>query len=379
VLPAAADTPQTGGASRAPKPDKLRVYIGTYTSGGSKGIYLSELDLASGALSPPALVGETPNPSFVSIHPSGRYLFAVNEVGNFRGQKSGSVTAFSIDPKSGGLTQLNQQSSRGDGPCFITVDRTGRNVLVANYGSGSIAALPVVADGRLAEATAAIQHQGSSVDKGRQEGPHAHSINLDKGNRFAFAADLGLDKVLVYKFSPAKGTLTPNDPPSASVAPGSGPRHFAFHPNGQYAYVINEMLSTVTAFSYDSKAGTLTSLQTVSTLPEGFKGNSSTAEVQVHPSGKFLYGSNRGHNSIAIFRIDPTTGHLTAAGHQPTGGKTPRNFEIDPTGTFLLAANQDSGNVVVFRIDPETGQLSPTGHSIEVPMAVCVKMTLLPR
>jgi len=294
VLPAAADTPQTGGASRAPEPDKLRVYIGTYTSGGSKGIYLSELDLASGALSPPALVGETPNPSFVSIHPSGRYLFAVNEVGNFQGQKSGSVTAFSIDPKSGGLTQLNQQSSRGDGPCFITVDRTGRNVLVANYGSGSIAALPVGADGRLAEATAAIQHQGSSVDKGRQEGPHAHSINLDKGNRFAFAADLGLDKVLVYKFSPAKGTLTPNDPPSASVAPGSGPRHFAFHPNGQYAYVINEMLSTVTAFSYDSKAGTLTSLQTVSTLPEGFKGNSSTAEVQVHPSGKFLYGSNPG-------------------------------------------------------------------------------------
>lgn len=379
ALPAAADEPPAGGAARAAKPEKLRVYIGTYTSGGSKGIYLSELDLASGALSPPALVGETPNPSFVSIHPSGRYLFAVNEVGNFQGQKSGSVTAFAVDPKSGRLTQLNQQSSHGDGPCFITVDRTGRNVLVANYGGGSIAALPVGADGRLGEATAAIQHQGSSVDKGRQEGPHAHSINLDKANRFAFAADLGLDKVLVYRFSPAKGTLTPNDPPAASVPPGSGPRHFAFHPDGRYAYVINEMTSTVTAFSYDSKAGTLTSLQTLSTLPEGFKGNNSTAEVQVHPSGKFVYGSNRGHNSIAIFRIDPKTGQLTPAGHQPTGGKTPRNFGIDPTGTFLLAANQDTGNVVVFRINPETGQLSPTGHSIEVPMAVCVKMTPLPR
>jgi 6-phosphogluconolactonase len=255
----------------------------------------------------------------------------------------------------------------------LVVDRTGKTVLVANYGGGSVAALPVDADGRLGKATSAIQHSGSSVDAQRQATPHAHSINVDPSNRFAVAADLGLDKLLIYRLDAAKGTLAPNDPPSASVAPGSGPRHFAFHPNGQFAYVINEMRCTVTAFAFDSQRGALREIQTITTLPHEVKEGYSTAEVQVHPSGKFLYGSNRGHHSIAIFAIDSATGKLNAVGHQSTGGKTPRNFAIDPTGQFLLAENQDSDNIVVFRIDTKTGELKATGHVVDVPSPVCVK------
>jgi 6-phosphogluconolactonase len=253
------------------------------------------------------------------------------------------------------------------------VDSQGKNVLVANYGGGTSAVLPIQPDGRLAAPSSIIQHSGSSVNPERQEGPHAHSINLDAGNRFAFTADLGLDKVLIYRFDGAKGTLAPNAPPSVSTAPGAGPRHFAFHPSGRYAYVINELDSTVTAFRYDGQSGTLTTLQAISTLPAGFSGDTTTAEVQVHPSGRFLYGSNRGHDSIAMFAIDPDTGRLTALGHQPTGGKTPRNFGIDPTGAYLLAANQDSDNLVLFRIE-ETGRLTSTGQAIQVPKPVCVKM-----
>jgi 6-phosphogluconolactonase len=245
---------------------------------------------------------------------------------------------------------------------------------VANYGGGSVACLPVDAAGRLEPASSFLQHEGSGADPKRQAGPHAHSINLDAANRFAIAADLGLDKLFIDRFDAAKGTLTPNDPPFARVAPGSGPRHFAFHPDGRHGYVINEMACTVTAFDYDPERGALSEIQTISTLPEGTRGsNLSTAEVQVHPSGRFLYGSNRGHNTIAIFAIDAATGRLRPVGHQPTQGKTPRNFGIDPTGRYLLAANQDSGTVVVFRINPQTGQLEPTGQVAEVPKPVCVK------
>jgi 6-phosphogluconolactonase len=238
--------------------------------------------------------------------------------------------------------------------------------------------LPIAADGKLAPASSIVRHTGSSVDRARQEAPHPHSINLDPAGRFAFVADLGLDKVFVYRFDPAKGTLTANDPPSVSVAPGSGPRHFAFHPSGKFAYVINEMRSTVTAFNYDAQRGVLAVLatkapDTVSTLPADFKGENTTAEVQVHPSGKFLYGSNRGHDGIAIFAIDPASGSLTALGHESTGGRTPRNFGIDPDGMFLLAANQDSDTIHVFRIDQQTGKLAATGQSIDIPMPVCVK------
>ncbi|MBI3465189.1 MAG: lactonase family protein, partial [Planctomycetes bacterium] len=330
----------------------LLAYVGTYTSGKSEGIYIYRMDLATGAMTRVGVATGVKNPSFLAIHPNRRFLYSVSEIADLDGKKTGGVTGFAIDSETGKLTMLNAQPSEGAGPCHLVVDRTGKSVLVANYGGGSVAALPIGEDGRLGKATAAIQHKGSSVNPGRQEAPHAHSINVDPTNRFAVAADLGLDKVLVYRLDAAKGTLEPNAPPSASVAPGAGPRHFAFHTNGRYAYVINEMHCTVTAFSYDAERGVLKEIQTLTTLPHEVREGYSTAEVQVHPSGKFLYGSNRGHDSIAIFSIDPSSGKLTAVGHQPTGGKTPRNFAIDPTGQFLLAENQGSDTIVVFRIDP---------------------------
>jgi 6-phosphogluconolactonase len=361
------------GLDDAPPPRPIRAYVGTYTEGSaSKGIYLIELDLASGKLTSRGLAGEAVNPSFVALHPGRAFLYAVNEVGDFQGEKTGAVTAFAIDPDQGTLTTLNQQSSKGSGPCHLTVDRDGHHVLVANYGSGSVAVLPIGGDGRLAEASAAIQHAGKGTNPRRQEGPHAHSINLDGENHFAVAADLGLDRLFVYKFDPKAGTLQPNTPPYAEVEPGSGPRHFAFHPNGRHAYVINEMANTVNAFRYDPGRGILNKVQTIPTLPEGFQGTSHTAEVRVHPTGRFLYGSNRGHDSIAVFSLDPETGLLLAQGHTPTQGKTPRNFAIDPTGRYLLAANQGSDSIVVFRIDPNRGTLEPAGSSVEVPRPVCI-------
>ncbi|HTU93581.1 MAG TPA: lactonase family protein [Gemmataceae bacterium] len=354
---------------------KFWVYIGTYTGGKSKskGIYRCEFDSATGKLSEPILAAEITNPSFLAIHPSNRYLYAVGEMGQFEGKPSGVVTAFSIDPASGELKQLNQKPSGGAGPCHVVVDRQGKNVLLANYSGGSAAVLRIEDDGRLGSRTGFAQHSGKGADPGRQEGPHAHSINLDAANRFAFVADLGLDKVLVYRFDADKGTLEKNEPPSVKMVPKSGPRHFAFHPSGRYAYVINELANTVTAMTYDAEKGTLKSIQTISTLPEGYKEPTWTAEVQVHPSGKFLYGSNRGHNSIAIFTIDEKTGQLTAAGHQAEGIKTPRNFGIDPSGKFVLIANQDGDSVLVFRVDDQNGALQATGTKIEAGKPVCVK------
>jgi 6-phosphogluconolactonase len=354
-------------------PGKVRLYIGTYTWKASKGIYLSRLDPATGALEAPVLAGAATNPSFLAIHASGRFLYAVGEVDRFGGQKGGVLSAFAIDRQSGKLTLLNQHSSRGPGPCHVAVDRTGRWALVANYSGGSVACLPIQPDGRLGEATDFVQHKGSSVNPQRQQGPHAHAAYFDAANRFVFVPDLGLDKVMIYRFDAAHGKLVPNDPAWVAMAPGAGPRHLAFHPNGRYAYVINEINSTVTALAYDAARGTLKPLESVSTLPEGFEGKSTTAEVAIHPSGKFLYGSNRGHDSIAAFAIDAETGKLRPIGHEPTQGKSPRNFAMDPTGTYLLAANQDTGNVVVFRIDAQSGKLQATGHSIQVAAPVCVE------
>jgi 6-phosphogluconolactonase len=361
------------------KPQKYRVYIGTYTGGKSQGIYLLELDTGrvtapeQAALRVVGLAAKDVNPSFLAIHPSRKFLYAVGEIGNFGGKKTGAVSAFAMDAESGKLTLLNQQPSGGAGPCHLVVDREGKNVLVANYSGGSVAVVPIQEGGRLGQPTCVRQHEGSGVNRQRQEGPHAHSINLDAANRFAVAADLGLDKLLVYRFDAAKGLLTPNEPPFAAVAPGSGPRHFAFHPSGRFGYVINEMLCTVTAFSYDAERGVLKEIQTITMLPHEVRPGYSTAEVQVHPSGKFLYGSNRGHNSIAVFAIDPETGRLTSVENQPTQGKTPRNFGIDPTGACLLAANQDSDTVTLFRIDPASGKLQFLRTSVEVPKPVCVK------
>ena len=353
-------------------PARQLVYLGTYTrSGKSEGIYVCELDLLKGTLANLRLAAKSKNPSFLALHPSGRFLYSVSEIADFEGKKTGAVSSFALDPKTGALKFLNKKPSGGGGPCHLVVDHGGKNVLVANYGGGSVNVLGVGADGLLADPTGFVQHKGSSVNPRRQKGPHAHSINLDGKGAYAFAADLGLDKILVYRFDPVAGTLTPNKVPSASVSPGGGPRHFAFHPGGKFAYVINEMASTVTAFSYEAKTGNLSNIQTVTTLPSGFSGNSSTAEVQVSPDGKLLFGSNRGHDSIAIFSIDSASGRLAARGHQATGGRTPRNFGVDPTGRFLLAANQSSDTVVVFRIGP--AGLTPTGNVLDVPHPVCVK------
>ncbi|HEV3339781.1 MAG TPA: lactonase family protein [Pirellulales bacterium] len=353
---------------------KVRVYVGSYADAKNDGVHLLELDLASGKLTRISGASGIQNPSFLAIHPNKKFLYAVCEIGEFDGKQTGAVAGFAIE-KDGGLKPLNRESSGGQGPCHLVVDKAGKNVLAANYGGGSVCCLPIGGDGRLAKSSAFIQHQGKSVDPGRQEGPHAHSVNLDPANHFAFVADLGLDQVMVYRFDADKGALKPNSPPFASVKPGSGPRHFAFHPSGRFAYVINEMALTVTAFTYDDAKGVLTEVQTISTVPDDFvdKGGNSTAEVQVHPSGKFVYGSNRGHNTIAAFSVDSKSGRLTPVGHASSGGKTPRNFGIDPSGKYLLAANQDSDNILVLAIDPETGKLNSTGHEIKVPKPVCVK------
>lgn len=365
------------GTAFGAAPDKFLVFIGTYTGRESKGIYAYELSLKDGSLHRIGLATESSNPSFLAIHPNQHLLYAVNEVDNVDGKRGGAITGFIIDAKAGKLTRINDASTGGAGPCHLSVDRSGKYVLAANYSGGSVCAVAINEKGELGKQTAFIQHTGSSVNKDRQNEPHAHSINLDLQNHFAVAADLGLDKVFVYKFDPNNGTLSPNNPPFAQVAPGSGPRHFAFHPNGRNAYVINEIACTVTAFSYTQDQGTLKELQTISTLPHGVAKGDSTAEVQVHPSGRFLYGSNRGNNSIAAFSIEPLTGKLKHIANESTRGKTPRNFGIDPTGTYLIAANQDSDTLAVFKIDQTTGALHGVGDTVPAPKPVCVKF--LPR
>jgi 6-phosphogluconolactonase len=338
------------------------------------------MDVASGSLTKPELVAEAPDPSFLALHPNHKFLYSVNEVSKLDGKPEGGVSAFSIDAASGKLTFLNRQPSAGGGPTHITLDRDGKNALVANYGTGSVAVLPIDADGKLSPPSSVDQHKGVVADPKRQQGPHAHCVNVDPGNRYALSCDLGLDKVFAYRLDSEKGTIAPNNPAAAIVAPVSGPRHLAFHPNGKLVYVVNEIACTVTAFNYDPDHGTLAEFQTLTTLPEGFQGSKSTAEIAVHPSGKFLYASNRGvANSIASFKIDPQTGKLTPIGHTGTQGQAPRHFAIDPTGTWLVAANQDTNNVVVFRIDAQTGELKPTGTNIEVPTPVCITFLESPR
>ena len=352
---------------------KYRVYIGTYTGPGSRGIYQTTLDVATGQLLPAQLAAEIVSPSFLAIHPSQKYLYAVNEVTEFENKPTGAVTAFAIDENTGALRALNQQPSEGTHPCHLIVDAAGKNVLVANYTSGSVAVLPIdPASGRIAAASSKVQHAGSSINKQRQEGPHAHSINLDAANRFALVADLGLDAVKIYRFDSAAAALAPHTAEGV-VAKGGGPRHLAFHPSGKFAFVNNELSSTVTVFRYDSTNGSLVETHTLSTLPTGFTGENSTAETAVHPTGNAVYVSNRGHDSIAVFSFDSNSGMLTAKGHTATGGKTPRNFAIEPTGAFLLAANQTTNTIVVFRIDPTSGGLTDTGVKIEVGSPVCIR------
>jgi 6-phosphogluconolactonase len=347
--------------------ESLPVYFGTYTSGdnGSKGIYRSVLDAETGKLSSPVLVAEAKNPSFLEIHPNGSFLYAVSESGG-----TGTVSAYAIEPDTGSLKFLNQQSSGGSGPCHVNIDYAGKNVLVANYGSGSASVIPIAADGRLAGPTGFVQHEGSSINPQRQKGPHAHSINPSPDNRFAFVADLGLDKVMIYKLDVDKGTITANNPAFAKVKPGAGPRHFSFGADRKYAYVINELDGTITAFAYEPASGSLTEIQTITTLPDSFTGRRSCAEVRVHPNGRFLYGSNRGHDSIAVYSINPAKGTLTFVEHEKADIKTPRNFNIDPTGKFCLVANQGGNSVVVFKIDQKIGALELTGNKISMSVSV---------
>jgi len=383
-------------AKDSPK-NKYLLFVGTYTEKESKGIYAYRFDAASNELTPLGVAAETTNPSFLAIDPTHHFLYAVNEVQKYNGASSGAVSAFAINRQTGKLSLLNEVASRGADPCYIAFDKTGKFALVANYTGGSVAVFPVrndarddarndaQADGHIGEPSAFVQHAGSSVNKERQEGPHAHWIETTPDNRFAIAVDLGLDELLVYRFdadakndpeNDAKkkpGSLTANDPPYAKLDPGAGPRHLAFHPNGKFAYVVNELQSSITAFSYDASRGELHKLKTVSTLPKGFSGSNDTAEIKVHPSGKFLFASNRGHDSIALFSIDSHAGTLTLVDHFPTQGKTPRNFEIDPTGKLLFVANQDTNNIVGFRIDSNSGRLTPTGQPLHVPSPVCLK------
>jgi 6-phosphogluconolactonase len=356
----------TAAAGKEPKGEYI-AYIGTYTSKHSKGIYAFRFEASTGKLTPLGLAAETTSQDYLAVHPNQRFLYAVKETNGLSGQNAGSVSSFSVNPTTGKLRLLNEVSSRGAGPCHLRIDRSGKNLLVANYTSGSVAVLPVNEDGSLRDAAAFIQHTGSSVNKERQEGPHVHCIRASPDNRFVLAADLGLDKLLVYRFDPVRGSLVPNDPPFVKTHPGAGPRHFAFHPNGRFVYVINEIQASLSAFSYNGADGSLREVQTLSTLPDGYKvtKDDSAAEVVVHPSGKFVYGSNRGYDSIAVFAIDSTTGLVTSLEQISTQGKTPRGFGIDPTGSYLIVCNQDSDSLVVFRINRQTGRLTPTGKKTE--------------
>jgi 6-phosphogluconolactonase len=350
------------------------VYIGTYTKDNSEGIYLCKLDPATGGLSRVSAAQVKDNPSYLALDPQRRYLYAVNETGEYQGKKSGAVSAFAVDQKTGGLRFINQRASQGGAPCYITVDKSGKNVLVANYLGGNVTLFPVGTDGGLGEVSDMHQHQGSSVNEKRQEEPHAHCIVLDPANKFAFAADLGTDKIMIYRFDATKSKLTPNQPAFVATKPGAGPRHLTFHPNGKHAFVINELNSTLTAYSYDASKGSLTEIQTVSTLPQGFSGENYCADIHISPDGKFIYGSNRGHDSIVVLGFDQSNGKLTYIQNVSTGGKWPRNFALDPSGKFLLVANQNTNNIVSFKIDSKTGKLASTGQITEVPSPVCLLM-----
>ncbi|HEY6331241.1 MAG TPA: lactonase family protein [Blastocatellia bacterium] len=349
------------------------VYVGTYTTGKSEGIYVYRMNAMSGQLTPAATVSGVTNPSFLTIDRSGKRLFCVNELQQFNGKPGGAVSAFAVDRATGNLKFLNQEPSLGADPCHLVLDNTGKYVIAANYTGGSVVVLPVLPNGSLGAATDFVQHKGSSVNRERQEGPHAHCVAIDRDNRFVLVADLGLDKIMIYRLNIREGKLVPNDPPSVDVKPGSGPRHIVFHPNGNYLYSVNELDSTVMVFAWDRQRGALIRRQTVATLPAGFSGSNTGAEIELTPSGRYLYASNRGHDSLAIFSVDGQDGSLNYVADQATLGKTPRSFGIDPDGKFLMAANQGTDSLVTFQINSATGKLDPGGQTVQVPSPVCVQ------
>jgi 6-phosphogluconolactonase len=356
-------------AEQPARDENLLVYVGTYTDGASEGIYLCRLQPAAGALQLLGLAAQCANPSYLALNAAGRRLYAVNENPGALGR----ISAFSRDPHTGALSLLNQQSSHGGAPCHLALDRGGRHLFVANYMGGNVAVFPIAADGSLREATDVVRHAGSSIHPTRQSAPHPHAVVPDPDGDLVYVPDLGLDRVLQYRLDPQAGRLHPHEQPWLETAPGSGPRHLALHPRLPRAYLVHELTSTVTVHARDADRGLSPAQQTIATLPADYAGPNLAAAVQVHPNGRFLYATNRGHDSLVVFAVDPETGLLAQQQRVTSGGRTPRDFVIDPTGAFLLVANQEGDSVVTFQIDRQTGKLTPTGHRLDVSRPVCLK------
>lgn len=361
------------------------VFIGTYTepilsSAGEilrvrgEGIYVYKMDSRSGTMELNHIVPVGPNPSFLTFDSYNQFLYVVNEVQEYEGAETGAVSAFSLDQSTGEIKFLNRQPTHGTDPCFLVVDKTEKFVLVANYSSGSVCVLPIQTDGSLGKATDVIQHHGSGIHPTRQDNPHAHGVTFDLTGQYVFVPDLGIDKLMVYRFDSEHGKLTPHDEPWLATPPGAGPRQFVFHPDGTHAYLINELNSTITVCQFNPEKGNLKITQTISALPENFAGENTSAELQISPNGQFLYASNRGHNSIAVYAVDQMNGTLSLIGHEETRGETPRHFMIDAEGKFLLAANQDSDNIVVFDMDPASGEIKARNYIFSLPAPVCIKI-----
>jgi 6-phosphogluconolactonase len=347
--------------------------LGTYTGGESHGIYAVRLNSETGALSTPELVAELSNPEFLALHPNGHIVYALTQVNAPDGKSSGAVAAFEVDPESGQLKPLNVQSTNRSSLTHLAVDATGRMVVAASYGGAYVASFPLGKDGQVGPCATVISHEGPlGPNRARQDAPHPHSVTLSPDSRFAFVADLGLDRVVTYQLTLDKGSITPHEPAFASTAPGAGARHTKFSPDGKSFYVLDELDGTITSCRYDAARGVVEPFQRVSTLPDGFTGKSTTSEVRIHPNGRFVYAANRGHDSIAVFARNPETGALTRIEIVPTGGENPRNFSLTPDGAWLLCANQTSNNLTVFRVDAKTGRLSATTHTAHVPKSVCV-------
>lgn len=351
------------------------VYIGTYTNGDSKseGIYIYRFDPLTGGISLVSSKSGIENPSFLKVSFDRNFLFAVSEVFDVKGKKGGALFSYEINKQTGELLYLNSQSTKGACPCHIEIENSGRYALVSNYMGGNLAVIPLQKDGTIGEVIQIIQHNGcSQVNPERQEGPHVHSATMTPDNKFALVADLGQDIVKIYKLDDLNDKLLLTENGGFKAVPGAGPRYMDFHPNGKYIYLLNELENTVEAFYYAAEEGCLELIKRLSTLPGNFEGENIAADIHVHPNGKFLYASNRGHNSIAIYTLDENTGAPSLLEHQSTLGKHPRNFSIDPTGNYLLVANKDSNNIVTFAIDSSTGLLVPAGREVKVPQPVCI-------
>ncbi len=361
------------GAARAETAGAgARIWIGTYTTRGSEGIYSLSMNPQTGELSAPALAAKADNPSFLALHPTRKFLYAVNETGRFEGRPVGAVVAFSVDAQAGKLAEMNREGTGGAAPCHLNVDPSGKCLVVANYTDGNAAAFPIAADGRLEKMSQLVKHEGHGANASRQKSPHAHGVTFSPAGDIVFVPDLGIDKIMAYKLDVAKGSLSPVGSATASVEPGSGPRHIVFNTAGTFAYSINEILATVSQFSWDAARSSLKLVRSVPSLLGNFPGQNTAAEIAIHPNGKFLYSSNRGHDSIAVFTLDEKSGSPKLIQNFPSGGRAPRNFAIDPSGIFLLAAHQDTDNIVVLKIDSDTGKLSDTHFGAKIPAPVCV-------